>query len=89
LLSTPASVTASAPRRKFLSARNKALRIVEMPPVELWDQPAPGVEPRNVYFESVPLPLLRGVVVEDGVLPPGETAEVARDRELPPELNSA
>ncbi len=82
-------VYALAPRRKFLSARNRALRIVEMPPAEVWDAPAPGVEPRNVYFESVPLPLLRGVVVEDGVLPPGETAEVARDRELPKELGGA
>jgi len=82
-------VYALAPRRKFLSARNRALRIEEMPAAELWESPAPGVEPRNVYFESVPLPLLRGVVVEDGVLPPGEAAEVARDRELPPELNTA
>lgn len=81
-------VYALAPRRKFLSARNKALKILEMPPAELWDTPAPGVEPRNVYFESVPLALLRGVVVEDGVLPPGEAAEVARDRELPAELNA-
>jgi translation initiation factor 2B subunit (eIF-2B alpha/beta/delta family) len=82
-------VYALAPRRKFLSARNQALKIVEMPSAELWDTPSPGVEPRNVYFESVPLPLLRGVVVEDGVLPPGEAAEVARDRELPSELNGA
>jgi translation initiation factor 2B subunit (eIF-2B alpha/beta/delta family) len=82
-------VYALAPRRKFLSARNKALKILEMPPTELWESPSPGVEPRNVYFESVPLPLLRAVVVEDGVLPPGETAEVARDRELPSELNTA
>ncbi|MFI5372834.1 MAG: hypothetical protein ACHQ52_14870 [Candidatus Eisenbacteria bacterium] len=81
-------VYALAPRRKFLSSRNRALRILEMPPTELWDAPATGVEPRNVYFESVPLPLFRGVAVEDGVLPPGEAAEVARDRELPAELNA-
>lgn len=79
-------VYALAPRRKFLSARNRALKIVEMPPAEVWDAPPAGVEPRNVYFETVPLPLLRGVVVEDGVLPPGEAAEVARDRELPKDL---
>ena len=76
-------------RRKFLAAKNSALRILEMPPAEVWDQAPAGVEPRNVYFESVPLPLLRGVVVEDSVLPPGEAAEVARDRELPSELNQA
>jgi len=32
------------------------------------------------------LPLLRGVVVEDSVLPPGETAALARERPLPGEL---
>jgi predicted DNA repair protein MutK len=30
--------------------------------------------------------LLRGVVVEDAVLPPGEAAGTARERELPGEL---
>ena len=79
-------VYALAERRKFLPAATPALRIVEMPPEEVWEEPAAGVEPRNIYFERVPLPLLRGVVVEDAVLPPGETAALARERPLPGEL---
>lgn len=79
-------VYALASRRKLIPAATPALRIAEMPPVEVWDTPAPGVQPRNVYFELVPMALLRGVVVEDGVLPPGEAAAVARERPLPGEL---
>jgi len=79
-------VYALAERRKFLPAATAALRIVEMPPEEVWDEPAAGVQPRNIYFERVPLPLLRGVVVEDAVLPPGEAAALARERPLPAEL---
>ncbi len=79
-------VYALASTRKFLPATTKALRIVEMPPHEVWDKPPQGVRPRNVYFEVVPLPLFRGVVAEDSVLPPGEAAAVARERALPEEL---
>jgi len=82
-------VYALAERRKFLPAGTPALRIVEMPADEVWEDPAPGVQPRNVYFERVPLPLLRGVVVEDAVLPPGEAAALARERPLPGELAGA
>src|SRR5262249_47710433 len=79
-------VYALAERRKFLPAATAALRIVEMPPDEVWEEPAAGVQPRNIYFERVPLPLLRGVVGEDVVLPPGEAAALARERPLPGEL---
>lgn len=79
-------VYALAGRRKFLPAATPALKIAEMPEAEVWEAPAPGVRPRNVYFELVPLPLLRGVVVEDAVLPPGEAAALARERPLPAEL---
>lgn len=75
-----------AERRKFLPAATAALKILEMPPEEVWEEPSAGVQPRNVYFERVPLPLLRGVVVEDTVLPPGEAAALARERPLPGEL---
>jgi len=78
-------VYALASRRKFLPATG-ALQILEMSPAEVWDAPAQGVKPRNVYFETVPLPLLRGVVVEDAVLPPGEAAQLARERPLPEAL---
>ncbi|MGH7730164.1 MAG: translation initiation factor eIF-2B, partial [Candidatus Eiseniibacteriota bacterium] len=76
-------VYALAGRRKFLPAATGALEILEMPADEVWDSPAAGVRPRNVYFERVPLALLRGVVVEDAVLPPGEAAALARERPLP------
>jgi translation initiation factor 2B subunit (eIF-2B alpha/beta/delta family) len=79
-------VYALASRRKFLPATTAALRIPEMPPAEVWDAAPAGVQPRNVYFELTPLTLLRGVVVEDLVLPPGEAAQLARERALPNEL---
>ena len=82
-------VYALAERRKFIAAATAALKIVEMPPTEVWATPAPGVQPRNVYFELVPIGLLRGVVVEDAVLPPGEAMGVARERPLPAELSGA
>ena len=77
---------AIATRRKLLPAATPALRIREMPPAEIWEEPAPGVRPRNVYFEMVPAALLRGVVVEDAVLGATECAVSARDRGLPAEL---
>jgi len=82
-------VWAIAVRRKFLPAATLSLRIREMPPAEIWDAPAPGVRPRNVYFEIVPSALLRGVVVEDGVLGVTECAVAAKDRSLPDELAAA
>ncbi len=75
-------VYALAGRRKFLPANTPALQILEMPPAEIWEAPAAGVQPRNVYFEIVPLELLRGVVVEDAVLGVTEAAQLAREREL-------
>jgi translation initiation factor 2B subunit (eIF-2B alpha/beta/delta family) len=82
-------VYALSSRRKFLPASTAALRIVEMPAEEVWEAPSRGVQPRNIYFESVPLPLLRGVVVEDTVLGNAETATTARERALPDELTPA
>jgi translation initiation factor eIF-2B subunit delta len=82
--SVPAYALAS--RRKFLPAATPALKIDEMPAAEVWDAPPSEVRPRNVYFELVPIQLLRGVVVEDAVLPPGEAAQLARERPLPKEL---
>jgi hypothetical protein len=73
-------------QRKFVPASTAMLRIDEMPPEEVWEAPPSGVRPRNVHAELVPLELLRGVVVEDGVLGATEAAMVARDRPLPPEL---
>jgi len=75
-----------AERKKFLPASTSALRIGEMPPEEVWEDPEPGVKPRNVYFELIPMSLIRGIVVEDGVLGPTEAATVARERPLPEEL---
>jgi translation initiation factor 2B subunit (eIF-2B alpha/beta/delta family) len=82
-------VWAIAVRRKLLPGGTAALGIVEMPAAEIWENAPGGVRPRNVYFEMVPAPLLRGVVVEDGVLGDTECAVAARDRELPAELAAA
>jgi hypothetical protein len=57
-----------------------------MPAGEVWDAPPPGVRPRNVHAALLPLELVRGVVVEDEVLGPTETAAVARERALPEAL---
>jgi translation initiation factor 2B subunit (eIF-2B alpha/beta/delta family) len=77
---------ALAERRKFLPATTGSLRIAEMPPEEVWDQPVRGMQARNIYFELVPMELLRGVVVDDRVLGPSEAAAIAREHELPEEL---
>jgi translation initiation factor 2B subunit (eIF-2B alpha/beta/delta family) len=82
-------VYALATRRKFLPATTGALRILEMAPEEVWRDPPSGVRPRNVYFELVPLELLRGIVVEDVVLGAAETRTVATERPLPEALASA
>ena len=79
-------VWAIAVRRKLLPGGTAALGIVEMPAEEIWEDAPRGVRPRNVYFEMVPAPLLRGVVVEDSVLGATECAVAARDRALPAEL---
>ncbi len=76
-------------RKKLVPGSTAALAIAEMPPAELWDAAPEGVRPRNVYFELVPSALLRGVVVEDGVLGASELAVAAKDRELPAELAGA
>lgn len=82
-------VYALADRRKFLPAATPALKILEMPPAEVWDEPPKNVTPRNVYFEVVPLELVRGVVVEDEVLGATEAATLARERPLPEPLAGA
>ncbi len=79
-------VYALAMRRKFLPASTAALKIVEMSPDEVWREAPPGVRPRNVGFELVPLELFRGIVVEDSVLGASEARTVALDRALPEEL---
>jgi translation initiation factor 2B subunit (eIF-2B alpha/beta/delta family) len=78
-----------AVRRKLLPAGTASLGIAEMPASEIWDAAPAGVRPRNVYFEMVPMALLRGVVVEDSVLGATEVAVAAKDRELPAELAAA
>jgi len=80
---------AIAVRRKLLPVATPALGIAEMPPAEIWEDPPAGVRPRNVYFEMVPMALLRGVVLETEVLGATEVAVAAKDRALPSELAAA
>lgn len=79
-------VYALATRRQFLPSSTAALKIVEMPPGEVWAEAPEGVQPRNVYFEIVPLELFRGIVVEDTVLGVTEARTVALERPLPEPL---
>jgi translation initiation factor eIF-2B subunit delta len=81
-------VYALATRRKFLPAATAALKILEMPGEEVWESPPEHVEPRNIYFELVPLDLIQGIVVEDGVLGRKETIGLAQERTLPEELSA-
>ncbi len=82
------TVHALAHRRKFLPATTRALAIAEMPPSEIWDSPPQGVRPRNIYFEMVPMKLVRGICTEDGVVGASEALLVVQDRALPDELES-
>lgn len=75
-----------AHRRKFLPAATRSLAIAEMPAAEIWENPPQGVRPRNIYFEMVPMKLIRGICTEDGVIGPSEAVLVAQDRALPEEL---
>ncbi|MEO5988450.1 MAG: hypothetical protein ABIU54_06605 [Candidatus Eisenbacteria bacterium] len=77
-----------AHRRKFLPATTRSLAIAEMPAAELWEAAPQGVRPRNIYFEMVPIKLVRGICTEDGVVGPSEAVLVAQDRALPDELES-
>ncbi len=80
---------AIAVRKKLMPGDTPALGIAEMPASEIWDAAPSGVRPRNVYFEMVPMPLIRGVVLEDAVLGATEVAVAAKDRALPAELAAA
>ena len=83
--SVPVHVLAT--RRKFLPATTGgAAHRGARRPRRCGTRPPAGVRPRNVHAELVPLELLRGVVVEDGVLGPTEAATVARERPLPEPL---
>jgi hypothetical protein len=42
-----------------------------------------------VYFELVPIGLLRGIIVEGEALGPSEAATLARERPLPEDLAGA
>jgi len=68
---------ALAQRAKFVSSGAKLLELGERDPSPVWEEAPAGVSVRNLAFEESPLSLLRGVVVEDGVLPPGEAGIVA------------
>jgi len=66
-----------APRARFVPAEARLLELGQRAAEEVWEDPPPGVSVRNPGAEEVPLELTRGVVTEDGVLPPGEARAFA------------
>lgn len=79
---------ALAQRAKFLPEDASLLELGERDPVEVWEDPPAGVSVRNLNFEQVPLALVRGVVTEDGVLPPGEAGAACSQVEIPEGLKA-
>ncbi len=53
------------------------LLLEEMDPRELLDEPIPGVEARNVYFDHTPAALVAGVITERGILHLPDAAQQA------------
>jgi translation initiation factor eIF-2B subunit delta len=77
---------ALAQREKFLPADAALFALDERQPSEVWADPTPGVQVRNPTFEEIPLGLLRGVMTEGGLLPPGEAGARAAEVSLPSAL---
>ncbi|MFO0981863.1 MAG: hypothetical protein U1E76_09005 [Planctomycetota bacterium] len=63
------------------------LRPKAHPAAEVWSEPVAGLTVRNPIFEWVPLPLLSGIVTEDGAVSPqellGRVQSVRRSDEFP------
>jgi translation initiation factor 2B subunit (eIF-2B alpha/beta/delta family) len=80
---------AIAPRAKFLPAEAHLLELEQRDPAEVWPDAPAGVSVRNLTFEEAPLSLLRGVITETGVLPPGEAGVAAAETKIPAALRAA
>lgn len=59
----------------------------ERPPDEVWDEPG-RVRIWNRYFETTPLSRFAGVVLEDGVLDPGDVDRRRMEPEIPDALRA-
>src|SRR5262249_38101891 len=66
-----------AQRAKLGSAGAGLLELGGREPAQVGEEAPAGIGVRNPTFEEPPLSLLRALVVEDAVLPPGEAAVVA------------
>jgi translation initiation factor 2B subunit (eIF-2B alpha/beta/delta family) len=68
------------------AAATSLLRISTHSGDEVWSTAAPGVRVHNQYFEEVPLPLLNGIVSEQGIRSPDDLQIMLDKRPLPPAL---
>lgn len=55
-------------------------------PAEVWDAQATGVQVWNRYFESTPLKLFSGVILESGCAEPAQVAEMLKSKSLAAEM---
>ena len=79
-LNVPAYVLAQ--RAKFLPSGVSLFELGERDPEQVWKDSALGVSVRNPTFEESPLGLVRGVIVESGLMLPNETGVAASETSL-------
>ena len=72
-----------AQRTKFLPADAALFDLDERSGEEVWPDAAAGIQVVNPTFEEIPLSLIRGVMTEGGLLPPGEAGLAASEVALP------
>ena len=78
---------ALAPRARFVPAEARLLELGERGGEEVWEDAPAGVSVRNPGAEEIPLALVRGVITEDAVLPPGEAGVFAAGLSVPEALH--
>ena len=73
---------------KFVSSGTPLLRIEERDPGEVVNFGLPNVSVKNIYFEEIPLKLVKAFVTESGYLSPDEASVLAEAVELAEDLES-
>ena len=68
------------------AAAARLLKITRHSSDEVWSDAAPGVRVHNDYFEEIPLPLLTGIVTDQGLWRPDDLRTMLEQRPLLPAL---